>query len=896
MIAIKVGGKSLYIPKDTALVLEVNNNVFENDGYIDDIVWTFELPAKPNQAVLGAVQYVYTGGRKRYDCELTVDGVPFMRGILYVQTASDEKRLECGIVANSFGVGFGERMLKDNDYGDDITIAAREADHQSGWIAFLQASLAAESVYKFFLFADESFYGDNEDFGYHLDNISGLIGKVNTDQFCKYVNRLFFDANGNIIQNPDRDSNNALVRQGVRIFNTNHTGKRNGYCFAPALRLDWLVRKVIQNAGMTSTGSFFAEKRIHRLFSQSLNAMDGEVFQYGVSTWLHVGGNINLYEDSITNGQKFNVDADSESHACFGWISGVNVGFRLLLPVEELVRNSTDTSDITGDPIYHWRDNVKYVDEIYAIVISTKTASLPSIRMSLNMTEGDGTPVFKYGRPMTTMEIKRAIDNDDPDSVNIEHVWSVGGGTGNVEYYGTWGALITHKKTVPLVHTTNATLVQLTASRSKNVFFSGALGGYTEGSVLQRMTNDVASTERQFLRLVKCKIGTMKGDVYCPWSIDKMNVAEYGRWEVVYGYEFQSDLAIDTTDTPLNIFTNVLRWRDHVPNLSNGEFLSRICKLFGLNMFANPMTKEVQLSFFSDVMQAQSFDISQWVTSEERMEYQPKEYQVRITPALSTKSVAESNIIDEADNADSLPPAVTNKNKHAYVKAEKAYRRSTIIQDTSRFRWEQSGGDDRCLAAGAGDSEETEEVKIEANVPNMRMVDEELAKTKRKYICELNVGGNSPLLDEDYSGEFDFVLQQYHGHRLLSLPDGVTTTEAYIEDANPTQYTDGISSNVDSAYLDLSTGGKGSIGQQWLRPLYQFLGNCERYRFTAYLPTWAFQKVYALLKPQSGSPAQQTRWLQIKSNRYMPIKMSFEIGSSRYVVATIECAAPHVDI
>lgn len=896
MITIKVGGKTLYIPKDTALVLESTNNAFGNEGYYDDIVWTFEIPAKPNQAVLGAVQYIYTGGRKRYNCELAVDGVPISRGVLYVQTATDEKRLNCGIVTNSFGVGFGNRMLKDNDYGDNIKISNSEANHQFGWISFLQASLAPESIYKFFLFADESFYSDNEDFGYHLDNISGLIGKNNTEQFCKYVNRLFFDANGNIIQNPDRDSNNALVRQGVRVFNTNHSGKRNGYCFAPALRLDWLVRMVVKNAGLTPIGSFFANKQIHRLFSQSLNAMDGDVFQYGVKTWLHIGGNINLYGEEMEGAQKFNVDADSETHTSFGWINGVNVGFRLLLPVEELVRNSTDTSDITGDPVGHWKPYVKFVDEIYAIVVSTKDADLPSIRMSLNVTESDGTKAFKYGRPMTTQEIKRMIDSEDPESVNIKHVWSVGNTNGNVEYYGTWGALITHKQTVPLIHTTNATLVQLTASRSKNVFFTGQLGGYTEGSVLQRVTNDVPATTPQFLRLVKCKIGTMKGDVYCPWCVDDMNISEYGRWEVVYGYEFQSELSIDTTDAPLNIFSNVLRWREHVPNLSNGEFLARICHIFGLNMFANPMTKEVQLSFFSDVIQAQCFDISQWVSTVERQEYKPKEYQVKINSVLSGKSVGDNNIIDSADVADELPPAVTKKNKHAFVRAEKAYRRSTVIKDTSRYRWEQAGGDDRCLVIGADNAEETEEVNIEANVPNMRMVDEDIDKTKRKYICELNIRGNSQLLDEDYTGEFEFVLQQYHGQRLLSLPDGVTTTQAYIEDANPTQFTNGASASVGPSFLELSADGSGSIGQQWLRPLYQFLGNCERYRFTAHLPVWAFLKVYSLLKPQNGSPAQQTRWLYVRGNRYLPVKMSFEFGISRSVIATIECAAFHVEL
>ena len=890
MITIKVGNTPLYIPKDTTLVLEQSNNVFDNDGYTDDIVWTFDLPAEPNQAILGTVQFVYTGGRKRYECELSVEGVPFSRGILYVQSATDAKRLSCGIVTNSFGIGFGERLLRDNNYGNDITISATEENHQSGWISFLEASLAAESIYKFFLFADESFYSDNDDYGYHQDLVSGLLGTANDEQFCKFVNRLFFNSGGSVIQNPDK-SGNTKLRQGVRIFNSNDPGKRNGYCFAPALRLDWLVRKVIENAGMSALGSFFANKQIHRLFSQSLNAMDGDVFQYGVKTWIHVGGRINLYSGSITNCQPFHVDADSNNHTSFGWGTGVNFGFRLLLPVDELVFNDTTSGNYNLDQY-----SGKRLDEIYALAIGTADGTLPTIRIKVNegFNEADGTKSFMYGRFPTYSELKARVEDAADRSINnINSFEGFSNGGCRVNYSYTVGPLgFNGHETVEFRVFTNCMLVQLTKSASKPVFFSGTLGGYTEGSVTPRIYGGWGINTPLYIRLVKCRVLTASEDiaVRLPGYASGRHTAHLSNYEVL------SSLNIDTTDTPLNIFTNVLRWKDHVPNLTNGEFLSRICQLFGLNMFANPMTQELQLSFFSDVMQAQSFDISQWVSTEERQEYQPKEYQVHITPALATKSVSEGNVIAPEPTADDLPPAVVNKNKHAYVMAEKAYRRSTIIKDTSRFRWDQAGGDNRKLYAGAAEAEETEEVSIEAGVPNMRMVDEELDITKRKYICELNVGGNSPLLDEDYTGEFDFVLQQYHGQRLLALPEGVTTTQAYIEDANPTRFTSGDTGTVNASFLDLAADGTGSIGQQWLKPLYQFLGNCERYRFTAHLPVWAFQKVYTLLKPQSGSPAGQTRWLYVRGNRYLPVKMSFEFGTSQYVIATIECAAPHVEL
>ena len=891
MITIKVGGTPLYIPSDTALVMEQNNTALGEEGISADVVWTFEIPAEPNQRILGAVQYLYSGGSRRYECELSVDGVPFSRGELYVQSATDEKRLSCGIVANDFAIGFGDRMLRENDYGNDVVISQTESGHKQGWRAFLLESLKSHSIYKFFLFVNSKFYSDNDDYGYHSNNISPLVesDKTDADLTTGYVNRLFFS-----IQWP-RWQNNPLIsiqedaetaKRGCRLFNVADRNKQDGYCFAPALRLDWLVRKVFENAALSSRGTFFTSPYIKKLYSQSMNAMDGDVYQYGINTWLHVGGNITLFNSEIAQCQNFGVDSDNDSHTSFGWGTGVNIGFRLLLPEDELVKNSTDTSGIVGEPVYHWRDYVEKIDEIYALVIGTADSELPSIRMALNTTEADGTKAFKYGRPMTENEIKKMIDPDDPDSVNLTHVWSVGGTNGNVEYYGTWGALITHKKRVPLVHTTNCTLVQLTWSNSKGVFYRGEYGGYVEGNVLQKVTNDVTDSVPQYIRLVKCKVGTMKGEVYSPWTVDKMNINNYGDFEIVYDYTIEDSLQIDSTDIPLNIFSNVLRWRDHVPNLTNGEFLAKVCEAFGLQMFVNPMTREVQLDFFRDVLKGTSLDISQWVTSKERMEYAPKKYSISFSPILGKKEVTEQNHIGAVPTYFDLPPAVVRKNKHAFVENELANRRSTQIKETSKVRWEQSGGDTRTLEAGAVNASETEEVEIDMGIPNMTYADE-ISKESDKYLCQVEQGGCSAMLDEDYNGEFDMVLQQYRGKRLL-LPG------LYIEDANPTIYHQ--NGDEDDNAISLAAVGKRSVGEMWLRPLYDLKGNCDRYRLVAHLPSWAFLKVMATLQPQEGTPYEQKRWLYCDGLKIMPTKISSELSGRESIICTIEGVAPHVEV
>lgn len=336
-----------------------------------------------------------------------------------------------------------------------------------------------------------------------------------------------------------------------------------------------------------------------------------------------------------------------------------------------------------------------------------------------------------------------------------------------------------------------------------------------------------------------------------------------------------------------------MRWRDHVPNMTNGEFLTRICQIFGLNLFTNPLNREVQFSFFKDTLLGKSFDISQWVTHSEKMEYTPTKYEVTVTPALGTKSVAEKNILEPVSNAGGLPGAFIHKNKHAFVENENAYRRSTQQEGTSTFKWDQAGGNDHKLTAGSPNPEKTEEVKIEANIPNMRMADEKITNTNPKYICEVPLTGCSPLLDEDYDGEFDLVIQQYKGRRLISMNNG-TVASAFIEDANPTCYDE--NGNASDNYLTLAADGQNSIGQKWLKSVYDFKGNCENYRFTAKLPAWAFLRVYGLLKPQTGSPAQQERWLYVNGNKFIPTKISYEFGMGDKVIATIECAAQHYSV
>jgi len=893
MITISVGNTPLFIPEDTALVLEQNNAALSDDGITADIVWTFEIPAEPNQRILGAVQYLWSSGNRRYDCELAVDGVPISRGSLYVQSSSDERTLQCGMVSNNFEVGFGEKMLRENDYGDDIIISESEENHKTGWRQFLLESLKAHSIYKFFLYTDSKFYSDNEDYGYYKDKISPLVNDDRDDRKYTfgYVNRLFWNyVNWSAwhisvsIPIPVEDGDSSS--RGCRLFNTESSGKKNGYCFAPAIRLDWLVRKVLTSAGLSSKGTFFQSEDIKRLYSQSLNAMDGDVFQYGYKTWLHVGGNIVTYTDTIEHGRSFTVDADSDEHTSFGWVYKPTIDFKVAIQRSSTQRNKTGSS-------YTQTQNFigTVADEVYAIAIGSADSVLPTVRCRCDsFPNQDGTSDYRYGRVPSITEITEELGLEQPVDVWSFSVFSNGGCyvmariSGVPQYVGR----------IQFCRSTKCNLVQITPSAGKGVDFYTEDGGYCNGSVSPRFMPVDSSSTPLFLRFVKLWIisaETTNDNTFVHIGGDPENATRrftaqrYGDLEYLHGYEVIDSLIVDNSGGTLNIFSNILKWREHVPNLSNGEFLTKICKAFGLSMFVNPMTREVQLDFFRDVMKGAGFDISEWVTTKERQEYSPKKYTISFKQTIGKKEVAEKNIIDPVPDKHSLPHALVNKGKHAFVKNELANRRSSREESTLNFRWEQAGGDTRLLTAGAPDATEEEALEIDVQVPNMTYADE-LSTAVDKYMCQIEAEGCSPMLDEDYNGEFDMVLQQYRGSRYIE-------NIGYIEDANPTIYNQ--EGDEEANAINLSAVGKRSIGEMWLKPLYDMKGDCDRYRVVAHLPSWAFLQVMSTLQPQDGSIYEQKRWILCDGVRMMPLRISTELSGRDTVICTIEGVAPHTD-
>lgn len=900
MITIKVGGKPLYIPKDTTLVLEQNNNSFDIDNITSDIIWTFDVPGKPNAKILESANYINISSFKEYPCEILAEGFIIGRGKLYIQTVTDEDKISCGVVLDGLTPEFGKRKLKENDYGPDVQISPSHAtldEHRNNWYNFLTGSLNENSVYKFFLFCCEKFYKNNNAFGYHKDRWSPIVGHDEDKTFAKYVNRLFygfappFYPIWQVMNTPDTGDN------GLKLFNTlgNNTEKLNGYCFAPAIRLDWLVKKVFANAGFSVTGNFLGNNFIKNLYIQSMNAMDGDMTQFGRDEYLYLTGGA-IGTDVSNPPQKaleFGVNEMTYNAFTHG-NSASTFNFGIRADVESLQHNHLTSS------IYEYEDEAFF---FWVCPSDTQQSGFPYVRCCVNSSAA--VKDFRYGPWPLFGNLLQAASAAGYSS------WGDGGAAAWIKmrfedngiFYGidSYDNVVNGADYLYRLEY-NETLIQLTPSHDN----SGA--NYPdpeqvydiEGNFLATRFFERGNSTNPFcIRLVKAKVKSTKHTEWTgSWNATPnatMAVSGYGEVPVFIPrqaqlefLEYEETIAkteLNNTNTTMNVFDTMLRWKQHVPNVSNADFIKKLCRFFGLTFYVDPFKKLVQLSFLNDVFNADSIDITEYITNSERQAYKPRQYNVTAATVLGTSSPAEDFLLPDVDKRAELESARTKKRMSVFIRNENAYNIASQDEKSKKYTWNTNAGNNHSLIVGDGDNEQ-EEITADILVPNMKVVD--LYNTP-KYICDIETSGNSKLFDDDYTGDFDMIIQQYKGLQDIR----VNLMGSYqIETANPTCYDqDG---NVSNQYLTLAATGRNSVGEKFLRRFYEFQASRENFRFTAQLPMSIFWKVYQMQLPQTGG-ATETRWIMVKNRKYIPTKISYEFGEGDKVLATIECARRHYD-
>ena len=370
----------------------------------------------------------------------------------------------------------------------------------------------------------------------------------------------------------------------------------------------------------------------------------------------------------------------------------------------------------------------------------------------------------------------------------------------------------------------------------------------------------------------------------------KMKLITSSYYQAVMIDEFQKIAITDSPETIYkicNVFANRINFAQHVPALTNSDFISNICNAFGLSMFVDSAKRQIELSFFKDILnQAQAIDLSQYLLTKKSYieKYEPKKYCYKFD-AIESEDIDETKILPSVKTHSQLPDAYKNYGKICFVENENRYRIAVRVGDSVLnwvFKWDPYSGNNQVLEIGEGESEEIAPIKV----PNMKIADEKI--TKSHHLLNIEMEGCSPIFDTG-SKEFDMILVNYLGHKPCHV-----NYYCYYEHAAPVCLN---SSGNREQGVDLTATGEHSVGQTYAAPWLRFLASHEKICHNFLLPVPVFMEVLQLLKPQDVPINQQTRFVIIDSVKLMPIKMNFQfIEGSRNIIAEIHFAKEKVEL
>ncbi|MDL2313112.1 hypothetical protein LJC68_09575 [Bacteroidales bacterium OttesenSCG-928-B11] len=719
------------------------------------------------------------------------------------------------MVLNPLPQDFSELKLSENDYGDAVVISRNDREHRQKWKEFLRKSLEEDSVYKFPLFVDSAFYGSsNEDFGWYLlpsdnpdgSNPSGFQASLNTDDSMgldkHYVNRLFVNGAGGL------EEIFSETNRGIRLFNNDAVSNPNSFAFAPALRLVWILEKVLKNAGYRLCGNFHSDSDIQRLFSQSLRALDGLPSQYEDTA---AGANVSIEPPPAFNSHPDDeltlyFDAGGESRLCcfVPQVSGnyrFNVSINTYLPANFLSQGA-DPDD----------EGMSYKEAVIFMVMESH----------------EDFPNFLEG-----------YTNQD---------WNLG--IGYMEN-GVWTRFPNYFK------------IQTPDLLRSQIGYTGA-GFY---SFNYNFTEDLAANREYRFFFGKVR-GTTADSIHLTYLAHYQNIPI--TQDVAAYYKV------------FNAFANKLKHAEHLPDLTNGEFLTRLCNAFGLAMFMESASGQVELSFFKDILNSpQSLDLTRYLLTDESTieKYEPKKYVFK-TECLHSEDIDETKLLPAVRTSAQLPDPTVNFGKVCFVENENQFRIAERIGDAVAnwlFTWNPYSGNNQRLEIGEGD---VEEISAGFISPNMKITDEK--NYCKNFILQIEAGGCSPVFNTGNTG-FDMVLVNYHGREELRFNGG----RVCYENASPAC----IGKNGEpKGGIGLSAAGERSL-ERFVSPWLEFLSSHEKIRHRFIFPLVIFLEVIRLLKPQDVAPQRQTRWALVGNVRLLPVKMDFQFTEgSGNIIAEIEFA------
>jgi hypothetical protein len=336
-----------------------------------------------------------------------------------------------------------------------------------------------------------------------------------------------------------------------------------------------------------------------------------------------------------------------------------------------------------------------------------------------------------------------------------------------------------------------------------------------------------------------------------------------------------------------NVFANKIKYAQHMPALTNSDFISNICNAFGLSMFVDSAKGQIEFSFFKDILAcAQAIDLSQYLLTKKSYieKYEPKKYRYKFD-AIESEDIDETKLLPPVKTVSQLPDAFTNYGKICFVENENRYRIAVRVGSATQnwvFKWDAYSGNNQILEIGEGDSEDISLWKL----PVMKIADEKI--TGSHHLLNIEMEGCSPLFDTG-NKEFEMILVNYLGHKPCKV-----NYYCYYEHASPVC----LNEHGDAQQgVNLTATGTNSVDETYAAPWLRFLASHEKISHTFLLPVSVFMEALQLLKPQDVPIQNQIRFVIIDSVKLMPIKMNFQFTEgSRNVIAEILFAKEMVEV
>lgn len=695
MIQIFVNGQELVLYKDTMLNMEFNNALFSSNTIEGDVVYDFDVPTKGNSVVLSYPNEPSVERGEELRAIVVIDGLTVVSGRMIVRSAG-KKSVSVAIVCNPYPNGWSGRSVRqDGEWIENIVPeGAAYTTHKNFWIQFLRESLSPDSDIKFGVIRNEENYGsDNEDFGF-WDGVSA----------GKYVNRLHFIQDNQIVT----ESFWPLIRLFNEARMIGDAMENNQFAFCPQLRLNSMLRKILESSKHSVFGDFFSDQRLRNVFLQSQKALDGNVFQY-----IEV-------QNVMTQGQS---DPDKYGH---------DPRFDYPVYVEKDSYNDWKY-DNTG---YNTWDTVQpyygltwlYERTIYGLYGNKKYISFDS-QFGFDIHINNGLISFDYpGKYTINYSIKIPKFKEEGFQYEME------------------GVLVLHTYDNDI----DSSMEFVRTRWVDNLFGNTDIHGLFTFNVSQQ---DITSAKRYRLTMAYVNSeGAYRPIPTGACTID-IQMVDYDENSVT------------------NIFAKSFDVFSCLPDISNSDFVNAVRKAFGLTYYINGTSGEIEVGLAKDLETAGSLDLSQYILVDETsVEYEDKRCMFKFDTTADNEDIPSDKMIGEVQRVSDLPDAYKNLGMYCFVKETNAYWHSGKVGDAVNvwnYEWSKSVGNTHEMEVGK-DAEDVDEIDSKVKIPtNVYYYQREGRSQEQSLIPDIPFKIESCMFGNEIGK--DIILLYYRGKEKIDL-------------------------------------------------------------------------------------------------------------------------------